>query len=286
MIRLPPEAESIVVGAAFHPQDHARRADAVARRYRMKAGADNPLVARLVAAHHTGHLVPYADALVPHGIAAAYATQAHVGKTLGAEVSGWKVGIRPDGTPMTAPIFADNVKTSGATWLLPHAGQLVVEVELALRLADDLPARSRPYSRDEVAGAVSEVLIGVELIHSRIGGIDDPPFLIVLADSLGNAGYVVGDALRNFRALDLARLRCRMTVDGACVHDRVGGHPQDDPYAPLIACLGQGMMGLGGFRAGQVITTGSLIVPLRPTKRMAIHAELEGIGTVAVTIGR
>jgi len=251
----------------------------------MKAGVDNPLVAHLVAAHHTGHLVPYASALVPHDIVAAYATQAHVAETLAAEVSGWKVGIRPDGTPMTAPIFAHLMKTSGATWLLPPAGQLVVEVELALRLADDLPARTRPYTRDEIAGAVSEVLIGIELIHSRIAGNDDPPFFLILADNLGNDGYVMGDALRNFRSQDLARLRCRMTIDGVSAHDKVGGHPQDDPYAPLIACLGQGMMGLGGFRAGQIITTGSLITPLRPTKKMAVHAELGGIGAVAVTIG-
>jgi len=251
----------------------------------MKAGADNPLVAHLAAAHHTGHLVPYASALVPHDIVAAYATQAHVAETIGADVSGWKVGIRPDGTPMTAPIFASVMKSSGATWLLPSAGQLVVEVELALRLADDLPARTRPYTRDEIAGAVGEVLIGIELIHSRIAGIDDPPFFLNLADNLGNAGYATGDALRNFRSLHLARLRCRMTIDGVSAHDKVGGHPQDDPYAPLIACLGQGMMGLGGFRAGQIITTGSLITPLRPKQRMAIHAELEGIGAVAVTIG-
>jgi 2-keto-4-pentenoate hydratase len=250
----------------------------------MNAGADNPLVAHLVAAHHTGRLVPYLDALVPHDIVAAYATQSHVAETLGADVGGWKVGIRPDGTPMAAPLYADAMKTSGATWLLPPAGHLVVEVELALRLEDDLPVRTRPYTRDEVAGAVGEVLIGVELLHSRISGTGNPPFFLVLADNIGNAGYVIGDALRNFRALDLARLRCRVTVDGATMHDKVGGHPQDDPFAPVIACLGQGMMGLGGFRSGQIVTTGSLITPLKPTKRTAIHAELEGIGAVALTI--
>jgi 2-keto-4-pentenoate hydratase len=250
----------------------------------MKAGADNPLVAHLVAAHHTGKLVPYEDALVPHDIVAAYATQSHVAETLAADVGGWKVGIRPDGTPMAAPLYADTMKTSGATWLRPPAGQLVVEVELALRLEDDLPERAHPYTRDEIADAVSEVLIGIELIHSRIAGIDTPPFFLVLADNLGNSGYVIGDALRNFRALDLARLHCRMTVDGVLVHDKVGGHPQDDPYAPLVACLGQGMMGLGGLRAGQIITTGSLITPLKPTTRTAIHAELEGIGAVALII--
>jgi 2-keto-4-pentenoate hydratase len=183
-------------------------------------------------------------------------------------------------------LYAATTKSSPATWLLPAAGQLVVEVELALRLAEDLPLRNRPYSRDEVARAVSEVLVGIELIHSRIEGSDDPPFFLLVADNLGNAGYVIGDALRNFGALDLARLQCRMTVDGALVHDRVGGHPQDDPYAPLLGCLEQGLVGLDGFRAGQIITTGSLITPLRPAQRMVVHAELEGIGEVGLTVGR
>jgi 2-keto-4-pentenoate hydratase len=43
-------------------------------------------------------------------------------------------------------------------------------------------------------------------------------------------------------------------------------------------------MGLGGFRCGQIVTTGSLITPLKPTKRTAIHAELEHIGAVDLTI--
>jgi 2-keto-4-pentenoate hydratase len=252
----------------------------------MSAAADLSLVAHLVAAHRTGHLVPRADALPPPGIVAAYEAQSRVAEALAADVAGWKVGVRPDGTPMAAPIYAHLVKASPATWLLPPAGQLVVEVELALRLAADLPARSRPYARDEVADSVGEVLIGIELLHSRIAGGDEPPFLVVLADNLGNAGYVLGDALRNFHALDLTRLRCRMTVDGALAHDKVGGHPQGDPHAPLIACLAQGMVGQGGFRAGQFVTTGSLIAPLHPTRRMAIRAELEGIGAVEATIGR
>ena len=251
----------------------------------MKAGADSALVAQLVAAHRGGHLLAYNEAIAPHDIVAAYQTQAHVAEALDADIGGWKVGIRPDGTPMTAPMYANHVKTSGATWLLPKAGQLIVEVELALRLASDLPVRSKPYTHGELADAVSEVLIGVEMIHSRVAGTELPPFLTFLADNLGNDGYVIGDSLRNFRSLDLAKLHCKMTIDGAVAHDKVGGHPQNDPYAPLIACLGQGMMGLGGFRAGQIITTGSLIVPLKPKGTAHIRAELAGIGAVEVAIG-
>lgn len=251
----------------------------------MKAGADSALVAQLVAAHRGAHLVAPTNALVPRDLVAAYQTQAHIAEALDADIGGWKVGIRPDGTAMTAPIYAHLMKTSGATWLLPKAGRLIVEVELALRLAVDLPVRTKSYSHAEIAGAVGEVLIGVEMIQSRFAGDEFPAFPAFLADNLGNAGYVLGGALRNFRTFDLAKLRCTMTLDGNPAHDKVGGHPQDDPYAPVIACLAQGMMGLGGFRAGQILTTGSLITPLKPAGPIAIRAELAGIGGVEVAVG-
>jgi 2-keto-4-pentenoate hydratase len=250
-------------------------------------GADcATLVARLAAAQRGGEIVANADALAPPDLAAAYAAQARVAETLGAEVAGWKVGIRPDGTPMTAPIYAHLVKASGVAWPIPSAGPLIVEVELAFRLDADLPVRAEPYTRGEIEEAVGEVLIGIELIHWRFEGDEPPPFFAFLADNLGNAGYVTGESTRDFRSLDLARRRCRMSIDAELVHDTIGGHPQDDPYAPLLACLGQGLMGLGGFRTGQIITTGSLIAPLRPARRTVIRAELGGIGSVAATIAR
>jgi 2-keto-4-pentenoate hydratase len=242
------------------------------------------LASRLATAHCSGDPVRADDALLPPDIAAAYAVQARLCDALAARVGGWKVGIRPDGTPMAAPLYLHLIKPSGAAWPLPSAGPLIVEVELALRLARDLPVREHPYARDEIAAAVGEVLVGIELIHTRLAAAD-PPFLAFLADNLGNAGYVTGGATRDFGALDLARLRCTVTVDGAPAHDKVGGHPQGDPYAPLLACLGQGLVPLRGFRAGHIVTTGSLIVPLRPTRRTSLRAELEGIGTVDATFG-
>jgi 2-keto-4-pentenoate hydratase len=248
--------------------------------------AEPGLVTRLAAAHRSGERVPYVESLAPADLTAAYAAQAALGEVLGARIGGWKVGQRPDGTPMAAPIYAHLVAPSGATMTLPEVGPLVVEVELALRLDEDLPPRAEPYTRDDLVEAVGEVLVGIELIHWRFEGDEPPPFLSFLADNLGNAGYVTGDAVRDFRSLDLARRRCRVSVDAVPEHDAIGGHPQDDPWAPLLACLDQGLMGLGGFRAGQFITTGSLIVPLRPARRTVIRAELAGIGSVSATFRR
>jgi len=245
-----------------------------------------PLVAGLAAAQRSGERIRYDEALAPRDLAAAYAAQAQLALALGAKVAGWKVGIRPDGTPMAAPIYEHLVQPSGAIRSIPRTGPLVIEVELALELDEDLPVRAEPYTRDEVVDAVSAVLIGIEFIHWRFATDESPPFLAVLVDNLGNEGYVTGGATRDFRSLDLSRRRCRVSIDAALAHDRIGGHPQDDPFAPVIACLGQGLLGLGGLRAGQFVTTGSLITPLRPEQRTVVRAELEGIGTVAATVER
>ncbi len=246
-----------------------------------------PLVDAIVAARRTGTPARYRAQLAPADRRIGYATQHAVAAALGASVAGWKVGMLADGTPMAAPMFTGDVRASATAWKLPVDDALVVEVEVALRLARDLPARPRkPYARDEIALAVSEVLIGVELLRSRFAGDGFPAFPVHLADNLGNAGYVVGGATRDFASLDLAQLRCRYALGGVAVHDAVGGHPQNDPWVPVIACLNEGMMGLGGFRAGQVITTGSLIKPARVNASTKLTATLDGVGSVAVTFLR
>jgi 2-keto-4-pentenoate hydratase len=247
--------------------------------------APRPLVDALVAARRTG--VRARAQLEPIDRLSAYATQQAVAAALGASVNGWKVGMLADGTPTVAPMFAGDMRASGARWELPAQGALVIEVEVAMRLGADLPVRpGKAYSRADVMAAVAEVLVGVELLQSRFAGDAFPPLPLHLADNLGNAGYVSGGATPDFASRDLAQLRCRYTLDGVETHDAVGGHPQSDPWLPLIASLNEGIMGLGGFRAGQVITTGSLTKPAQMRAPAKLVATLDGIGAVEVNFVR
>jgi 2-keto-4-pentenoate hydratase len=251
------------------------------------AQSSNPLHDAILAARVSHVPAKASKALEPASRPVAYATQHAVAMSLGVHVAGWKVGMLPDGTPMAAPMFASDVRANGASWPLPPGGALVAEVEVALRLGHDLPPRpGKPYTRDEIAAAVSEVLVGIELLKSRFAGDGFPAFPIHLADNLGNVGYVIGEATRDFASLDLARLRCRYALDGVEAQDRIGGHPQDDPWAPVIACVNEAAVGLDGFCAGQVITTGSLIKPRTIDGPVLLSASLDGIGSVSVTFMR
>ncbi len=170
--------------------------------------------------------------------------QADVARRLGAQLGGWKVGFSPDGVPFAGPLYQAGIVPSPATRPLAAGDHAIVEVELAFRLARDLP--SRETSRDGIVAAIDSALVGIELIRGRLGEPPAVPFLAFLADNAGNDGYVTGGATREFRNLDLTRLRCRLSVGGELVHDKVGGHPQGDPIEPIRAWLAQGGRHAGG----------------------------------------
>ena len=220
-------------------------------------------------------------ALVPASFADAMQVQAETVEALGVTVGGWKVGFSPDGQAVSGPMLAPDVKASGATWALSPAAPTIIEVEIAVRLACDLPHRpQQPYSRADIIAAIGQVLPGIELICSRLQDGAAWPFSAWLADRLGNAGYVFGAGRAGAQKMDLANLRCVLKVDGVVAHDRSGGHPQNDPLAPLLACANQP----NDMRAGQIITTGSLIAPLPFARSARLEAEIEGLGIVALNL--
>lgn len=246
------------------------------------------LVRVLSSAHRTGRIAPAAtlDALAAATLPEGYAAQAGVVVALGERVDGWKVGFGPDRLPAAAPLLGSVVARSGATMALAPDRPVILEIEIAFRLARDLPPRpGRPYAQAEIEDAVDVALAGAELIAAR-GGMPatGTPFPRFIADLQGNAGYVCGGETRGFRSVDLKACRVSLWIDDERVHDAVGGHPQGDPYAPLVAWANAQCDRLGGLRSGQIVTTGT-ITPPRPVDRPCrVRATIEGVGDVALTL--
>jgi 2-keto-4-pentenoate hydratase len=210
-------------------------------------------------------------------LAEAAEVQAAVSRRLDARVAGWKIGYTPDGVPVAAPIFDRFLKGSGAHFPMRDAAVWGVEPEIAVRLGADLPRRIvQSYTREEILSAIDAVLVGIEIVASRIKDHKTAPFLFFLADNIGHAGYAFGSDNRQFGDLDLANLRATLTINGEVLHDAVGGHPTIDPIKPLVDYANAQSDRLGGLRAGQIITTGSLcgLVPV------------EGPGEVTAAIDR
>ena len=250
----------------------------------MSASLD-PLVHALADAHRAGRAAPAAslDASAL-SMADAYDVQSRVVEAIGGRIAGWKCGFGPDGQPVAAPLIAGVVKPNGATIPLPPDRPAILEIEIAFRLARDLPPRpDRPYTQQEIVDAVAAVLIGAELIAAR-GGMPSAgtPYARFVADLQGNAGYVCGAETRAFPGLDLKALPLVVQLDGVRVHEGRGGHPQGDPWAPLVAWSNAQCDRLGGLRAGQVITTGSCSPPRPIDKPCKVRATIDGIGDVAL----
>ncbi|MFI5014629.1 MAG: 2-keto-4-pentenoate hydratase [Hyphomicrobiales bacterium] len=248
--------------------------------------ADTATLAQaLIEARRLGRLATFAPEMVPASVAEAMRAQEMVAEATGASVAGWKVGYTPEEVPVAGPLFGNAVYRNGAAPRLGPSGKSGIEVEIALRLGRDLPPRpGRPYSRAEILDASQAMLAGVEIVETRFPSPPKPPFLTLLADNISNGGYICGPDIRDFRKLDLERLRCRLSVDGRVVHEGVGGHAKGDPLIPVIDYASRPCDLLGGLKAGQVVTTGTLSGCPYFEGACRIAAEIDGLGSVAFEI--
>lgn len=216
----------------------------------------------------------------PADLAGAIAVQDAIMRGLGATPGGWKVATNKDFGPIGAPMYANYVKEGPASW--PMAPGLMLEIEVAVRLARDLPPGS--YSRAEIVGAIESMSVGIEVVRSRLAIGNAAPFLAFLADSLANEGYVIGKTRLPWSEFDLATCRCIARKDGVVFHDAPCAYPFGEPLAPVTGFASVQKGALGGLKAGQVITTGSVCGVLPVTGPGRYSAEIEGLGTVDLVI--
>ena len=241
--------------------------------------------AALIEARRRGALAPTALDSVPTSLAEAMAVQRETTVAIGASIGAWKVGYAPDGSPVAAPIYADVIYASGDRVPVGASGKSGIEVELALRLAKDLPPRpGRPYGRADILDACEALLMGVEIVAGRLPEPPKPPFLALLADNSSNGAFVRGVEVRDFRGLSVSSLRCRLALNGSTTHEGVGGHAKGDPVLAVVDYVNRPCDRLGGLRAGQIVTTGTLSGCPYVEGAAKVFAELEGLGEIAFEI--
>lgn len=239
--------------------------------------------AALVHARRTGQQIATdAVGVPPPDLAAAFAVQGSVARTLGAATAGWKVSSAPDGA-LSAPIFADLVSGDGETSPVSAGRVIGLEVEIALRLRPDFIEAGRPNPAP-VTEAIEAVSIGIELIGSRFADHAAVPFTAHLADCLANAGYVVGAAVDPAIVAAIGRAACRVEIDGRVVHDEVTKHPDGDPLSGLVAGAASAETAAGPWTAEHFFTTGTLcgVVPVSGPCR--ITASIGDFGSVTTIL--
>ena len=220
----------------------------------------------------------------PGDLAAGYAVQAQVAGMLGA-IGGWKIGAAdPGGTPLHAPIFAQEIHPSGVTLAAKEFTGAIIEAEIAFRLRQDLPVGDVAHDAASVARAVERVP-ALEIYRSRYREPDAAEEAEQLADCLANGGLIVGvgvgigvesvmsGGVMPTWDIDLA-------VDDTLKQVRAARHPAGDPLQ-LVVWLANHLNRCGGLlSAGQVVTTGALL--LAPIGR-SVRGECQGLGSVSAS---
>jgi 2-keto-4-pentenoate hydratase len=190
-----------------------------------------------------------------------------VSDRLGWEPAGWKIGAasaevrRAEGMPDASPgrIYRATVRRSPAE-LGPELfiNYRNVECELAFRLRHALPPGAVRYEEDEVADAVECVLPVLEIGDTVFEDwYSASSYLGVCLDNGGGAALVCGDAVGDWRALDLAGTRIEISVAGQRVNEGYGRAAMGHPLTSLTWLANWLSVRGRGLEAGEIVSTGT-----------------------------
>lgn len=239
--------------------------------------------AKLLAEADRNHrpLAALPEGLHPANPAEAHAIQERLVALLGETVAGWKIATTPEGVATWGVIYARDVFDSPATIAAERMPMRGIEGEVAFRFTADLPARAEPYSRAEIRAVLATIPV-IEVVDTRFADYAATPASDRLADRMSNGGLVVGKAEPGAEARDLSQLRVLLTGDGETLLDQVGGHSCGDPLLPVIDFVNARQQSLG-FRAGELITAGTLTGLIRGRPGARYTVTFEGLGKASVT---
>ncbi len=240
---------------------------------------------------------PLPPGLAPHSAEDAYAIQdAYVAlraHSLGA-IAGYKIALSSKemqrfvgvDAPQAGVLLERTVRRSPARVRASDYVRLIVEFEIAVQLAVDLPVADAPYSRGRIAASLRAVMPAIEIADDRNADYQQlakHPFELI-ADNGWNEGAVLGQPVVSWKSLDLAALRGVATINGEKVGEGVGaaalGHPLDAVawIANHLAAHGRGLV----FR--DVVITGSMITSKTVKAGDLVRFSVENLGEVELRV--
>ena len=180
--------------------------------------------------------------------------------------------------PCGGMIFERRVHGSPAELPLAEHMNLVIECELALRLARDLPKLSMPWTADLVKPAIDAVMPAFELIEDRHAVYKGTTALSMTADNCWNAGIVLGAAVPFAPEWPLAGVAGRLQINGREIHQGL----TDDPLTTLAWVANLAADRGRPMTAGMVVITGSVIQTLPIAAGDRFVFTLDGLGSVEI----
>jgi 2-keto-4-pentenoate hydratase len=223
--------------------------------------------------------------LKPKDFAESCAVMEAVDRLVGDRILGTKIAAKPNTEVVYAPLQESRVFHSPARVPRALAPSQTMECEISFRLTRDLPARSTPYSEQEVFDAL-EACAAFELVDSRFRDLklamDTAPYEFY-ADHMGNGAMVFGAFRKDWQTFDFGTMHVAMKQGARTVFERVGGHPTVNPGQPALV-LANIRRSTTGLNAGAFIVTGSFTGYHPVELNRPVIGAFEGFGTMEATI--
>ena len=177
----------------------------------------------------------------PSSLVEAYRIQDNAIALWPEEIVGWKAGritgqwaVDLGEDRLAGPVFRPQSHTyDGAAVEMPvfAAGFAAVEGEVVAVIGEDAPVNKIAFTIDEALAMIESLHIGVEVASSPFVGINDHGPLVTISDFGNNYGLILGDALPDWRDMDLDKwvftTRINERVVGATSVAGIPGGPME-----------------------------------------------------------
>lgn len=234
------------------------------------------------------------EAVRPRTRAEGYAIQQEFERRSGRPLLGWKIAatsvagqkhINVDG-PLAGRLLAERAFESGASLPFGANHMRVAEAEFAFRIGRTLEPREQAYDVTDVLDAVGTLHPAIEVPDSRYDDFTIVGAPQLIADNACAHLFVLGPATTAaWRDLDLVDHAVTGTIAGKATHHGKGANVLGDPRIALT-WLANELSGLGlALQAGQVVTTGTCIVPLPIEPGDRVEMDFGVLGKVSCRIG-
>ncbi len=231
-------------------------------------------------------IVDLASELQPTTLDEAYFVQdtmALAYEASGADSGGWKVGApTPDATPIFAPMPGAWIAASDSALAGKTSRYRGLEAEIAFLLGEDLPARTQPYTREEITAAIASCHPAIEVLES---GLFDPVAatrMSMLADLQMHGAFIYGPAVTDWQSIDFHTESVSLAIDGVVRVERTGSNTSGDLMRLLPWLASEGAARTKGLRAGQWITTGSWTGNVQATAGSTVEVRFSTAGRAAL----
>jgi 2-keto-4-pentenoate hydratase len=164
--------------------------------------------------------------------------------------------------------------------------RLLVEFEIAVEMAGDLPAADAPFTRERVASAVGAVMPALELADDRnadYAELRKHPFELI-ADNAWNEGAVLGAPVKQWQGLDLGAARGAATINGQMAGEGRGADALGHPFHAVAWIADHLAAHSRGLLRGDVVITGSLITTKFAVAGDLIRFAVDGLAEVELRV--